>query len=226
MWQSVLFFLPDTASNKPAVACSACLLGHKVRYDGNDKYHATIHKLFEQSLETITVCPETAVGLGTPRPTIQLIKTDAGVHTWNLENPDINPTTALKQFGKTFFTEHPQLVAIVLKARSPSCGYQTTPLFNAAGQQQGLASGLFATEASRQGVLMVDENYFDSPVACREFSFLCYLEQERRQLEKADIKAWQQHYQQRLGLALDAQGTLSALGTAVNQRLETYATTD
>ena len=47
----------------PLVAVSSCLLGEKVRYDGTDKYCASLSELAGQ-IRLVAVCPEVEIGLG------------------------------------------------------------------------------------------------------------------------------------------------------------------
>lgn len=50
------------------ILVSACLLGEKVRYDGNDKNLAHSHlKALEQRGFIVRICPEVAGGLAVPR---------------------------------------------------------------------------------------------------------------------------------------------------------------
>ena len=55
------------------ILISACLLGHKVRYNGSDA--ATGHALLAQwqrEGRAVMVCPEIAGGLATPRPAAEI----------------------------------------------------------------------------------------------------------------------------------------------------------
>lgn len=51
---------------KIRVGISACLLGDKVRYDGNHKHDAFITGTLGKVFEFIPVCPEVAIGMGVP----------------------------------------------------------------------------------------------------------------------------------------------------------------
>jgi uncharacterized protein YbbK (DUF523 family) len=61
------------------ILISACLLGHKVRYNGNDA--ATGHALLAQWQSeglVVAVCPEIAGGLPTPRPAAEITAGSGG----------------------------------------------------------------------------------------------------------------------------------------------------
>ncbi|MCH8537375.1 MAG: DUF523 domain-containing protein, partial [Alkalimonas sp.] len=57
-----------------AVGISACLLGQKVRYDGGHKASEFCLTQLQPHVRYIAVCPENAIGMGTPRPPIRLQK--------------------------------------------------------------------------------------------------------------------------------------------------------
>lgn len=61
------------------ILVSACLLGHKVRYDGRDKAsgHALL-TLWRGEGRLVPVCPEVMAGLSTPRPPAELQHTADG----------------------------------------------------------------------------------------------------------------------------------------------------
>ena len=53
---------------------SSCLLGEKVRFDGNHKHDSFLTGTLGQFFEWVPVCPEVAIGLGIPRPPIRLTR--------------------------------------------------------------------------------------------------------------------------------------------------------
>ena len=124
------------------IGVSACLLGQAVRYDGTDKYNSIVTDVLCKQFECVPICPEMAIGLGSPRPPVQLVKTDTGIRALGRDNPTIDITDPLIQFGNQL--DLSQLSGFVLKSRSPSCGVGSTPLFDANRQETGLVNGLFA----------------------------------------------------------------------------------
>ena len=56
------------------IGISACLVGQEVRYDGSHKRDAYITNTLGQYFDFVALCPEVAVGLGIPRPTIHLVR--------------------------------------------------------------------------------------------------------------------------------------------------------
>jgi len=126
------------------IGVSSCLLGHKVRYDGQDKKHHNVLKLCEQ-FTCIAICPEVAIDLGVPRPPIHLVQLATEIHALGIANPQQDFTDALKDYASNILESFPTLCGYVFKARSPSCGVNSTPLFDAVGKQQlDTTNGIFS----------------------------------------------------------------------------------
>ena len=51
-------------SSKPKLAVSACLLGKKVRYNGDAAEFRVLNRVWSEHLELIGVCPEVGIGMG------------------------------------------------------------------------------------------------------------------------------------------------------------------
>lgn len=60
-------------NNKIKIAVSSCLLGEAVRYDGTDNHIEYITQQLAKEYTLISLCPEMAMGMGVPRPPIQLV---------------------------------------------------------------------------------------------------------------------------------------------------------
>lgn len=98
---------------------SACLLGHKCRYDGKDNYLPAL-TTFLRGKNYICVCPELMAGLGVPRIACE-IKNNKIVNMENIDITSILESGCQLTLRKTL--EFKAEIAI-LKARSPSCGYK------------------------------------------------------------------------------------------------------
>lgn len=130
--------------SKPLVGISSCLTGQKVRYDGQHKFNHWIHTHIAPHVELLPLCPEAAIGMGIPRPPIQLRQTSAGLKAVGRDQGDIDVTAALLNFAESVERVYPQLCGYIFQSRSPSCGLGTTPIFNEHGQETHLGSGLVA----------------------------------------------------------------------------------
>lgn len=137
------FTLPQHEWQKPVVGVSACLLGQKVRYDGDHRHSAILVHQLGPLLRFRDTCPEVAIGLPVPRPPIQVVQVDDDLRVKGVGNPQQDVTEALENVAANLSEP---LSGFVLKARSPSCGHLSTPVHNAGGQQIGMASGAFARQ--------------------------------------------------------------------------------
>lgn len=135
------FTLPQHDWQKPVVGVSACLLGQKVRYDGDHKHSAILVHQLGPLLRFRDTCPEVAIGLPVPRPPIQVVQLDDQLRVRGVDDPQQDVTEALENVAAGM---NEPLSGFVLKARSPSCGHLSTPVHNRNGQQIGMASGAFA----------------------------------------------------------------------------------
>ena len=111
------------SSARPIViGISSCLLGQEVRHDGGHKRHAWINQTLGRFFEFHPVCPEVGIGLGVPRPTIQLTGDVDNPRVTGTENPELDVTEALTDYGRKKARELAGISGYIFKARSPSCG--------------------------------------------------------------------------------------------------------
>jgi uncharacterized protein YbbK (DUF523 family) len=108
----------EESCERPAVLVSACLLGVVCNHRGEGSPHPGVLAL-GPSARLISVCPEVAGGLPTPRPTAERapdgrVRTAAGEDVTHFYERGATHAVALaRAAGAT---------RAVLKARSPSCG--------------------------------------------------------------------------------------------------------
>lgn len=102
---------------KEKIIVSACLLGNKVRYDGNDSYKEEIHALSDK-YDLIPVCPEVLGGLLVPRDPAEII----GSQVLTDKGKDV--TINFKQGAETILEmcKTNQVSKAIMKSKSPSCG--------------------------------------------------------------------------------------------------------
>ncbi len=136
------------------VAISACLLGEQCRYDGSDnKNIELLEKLKDYKL--IPFCPEDFC-FGTPRPTMDLIKTSEGIKAIsNLDGANLTP--CIRGYAKEFFKTNPNIDLLIGKDRSPSCGVCSSKLYNEEKELiDSKAMGIMVKEAQELGVEVSD----------------------------------------------------------------------
>ncbi len=128
------------------IGVSSCLLGEKVRYDGQHKHDSYIAGILSQWFEFVPVCPEFELGLGVPRepmrlegdpdhPRLVTIKTrrdlTGAMQTWcdqRVEN-----------------LEKENLCGFIFKSKSPSSGMERVKVYpENGGMPVKQGRGLFA----------------------------------------------------------------------------------
>jgi len=150
------FLKQQETQTKPQVGISACLCGDKVRYDGRSKGRPELISALEKQLKLQKICPEVAIGMGVPRAPIQLIKDTGKIEARGVENPANDVTVELKDYAsnliKTYSLSNagtPFLCGFIFKARSPSCGVGSTPLYKE-NSVEGVGNGIFSHQIQQQ----------------------------------------------------------------------------
>lgn len=131
-------------TEQPKVGISACLVGQKVRFDGGHKQSHFCLKELGEHVDYQSFCPEVAVGLSIPRPTIRLV--DHGDNIL-LTQPDGSGdvTTKMTQYGEDIASKIDHLSGFIFTAKSPSCGMERVKVYHANGQHSTNSGvGLFA----------------------------------------------------------------------------------
>ena len=106
---------------------SACLLGHKVRYDGRD---CLVKELVDHLLpdQYVTICPEVSGSLPIPRPAAEIqggtgLKVLKGLaQVTDIQGQDISTAFIQGAYAALELAQKFQVTHAVLKANSPSCG--------------------------------------------------------------------------------------------------------
>jgi uncharacterized protein YbgA (DUF1722 family)/uncharacterized protein YbbK (DUF523 family) len=129
----------------PKVGVSACLLGHQVRYDGGHKRDAFVVEALSQHMALVPICPETAIGLGIPRPTIRLMGDIERPRLVGTADAGFDVTRQMEDYAERQVAELGDLCGYILKKDSPSCGMERVKVFNDQGTHaERKGSGVFA----------------------------------------------------------------------------------
>lgn len=141
---------------KIPVGISACLLGQKVRYDGEAKLNPYITETLGQYFHWVPICPEAEAGLGTPRPSMHFEEDGDDIKL-------VQPKTGLDLTQKMteFSTSRVAKVGpydiygYILKARSPSCGMERVKVYRGHGVRPHTnGTGVFAKALKEQHPLL------------------------------------------------------------------------
>ncbi len=117
------------ARTRIRIGVSSCLLGRKVRYDGQHKRDDFLTEVLAPFVEWVPVCPELELGLGVPREPIRLVGRRAAGDTMPrlvAERSGTDHTEAMQAYAERRVAElaGADLDGYVTKKGSPSCGME------------------------------------------------------------------------------------------------------
>lgn len=159
-------------SDRIRLGISACLLGERVRYNGGHKRSALCSEVLAAHFELVPVCPEMAIGLGSPRPPIRLVGDAQAPRALMPQDGDRDLTDALRGQAARVANELDDLSGFILMQKSPSCGLHRVKLYRDNGHLAETASrGVFAAtlHALRPELPLEDEGRLHDPVLRENF---------------------------------------------------------
>jgi uncharacterized protein YbgA (DUF1722 family)/uncharacterized protein YbbK (DUF523 family) len=146
------------------VGVSACLLGERVRFDGQHNRDGFVVDELGKYVDWVPVCPEVEVGMGVPREAVRLLRQRASetIRMVGCKSGE-DWTSRMERFAaarvKALADE--DLAGFVFKARSPSCGMARVKVYDAGAPRrtpEPVGTGLFAAAlAARLPNLPVEE---------------------------------------------------------------------
>lgn len=161
------------------IAVSSCLMGQCVRYDGSHRRNAGIINLQLADVELLPICPEVAIGLGVPRPPVQLVDKDGDIRVLGLEDPTLDVTDKLTTYALEV-AEQAGISGYIFKSRSPSCGLKDVKVYASTGEVIQPGRGLFADTLLRALPLLpvIEDEELQDPAARSRFleQVRCYAE--------------------------------------------------
>jgi uncharacterized protein YbbK (DUF523 family) len=131
------------------IGISACLLGQRVRYDGAHKLNEFVVQSLGRVFEFVPFCPEVGIGLGVPRPPIQLTRVGATLRARGVSDPELDVTEALIAYANRAAPALDALSGFVFKERSPSCGVAGIDVHDSNGSVRHDGVGIFARQLMR-----------------------------------------------------------------------------
>ncbi|MEW7864797.1 YbgA family protein [Aeromonas diversa] len=174
---------------KIKVGISACLLGAQVRYDGGHKRSPFCERELAQHFEFHPVCPEMAIGLGAPRPTIRLVRRDGDIRA-EASNGAFDVTERLIAFSEQKVRELDFLSGYILCAKSPSCGMERVKVYGGEGAaKEGV--GLFARALMEAHPLLPveEEGRLNDPILRENFVLRVFAYHDWQQLAHQGLSA-------------------------------------
>jgi uncharacterized protein YbbK (DUF523 family)/uncharacterized protein YbgA (DUF1722 family) len=171
------------------VGISSCLLGEKVRWNGEHKKDFYIDEILGHYFEWVPVCPEMEVGMGVPREPVYL--------TGSKENPRLvgkqtktDWTGKMRSYSRVRINELQSLnlCGFIFKKKSPSCGLKGIPIYPNKGPR-AIGRGLFADVFIKRypNLPMEDEGRLRDPRNRENFIVRIFSYQRLQQLMNSEF---------------------------------------
>lgn len=136
--------------SKPSIGISECLTNSVVRYDQKSQFNKALIDVLEEIFIIEPICPEVECGLGVPRPPVQLVTVNNKINVIGRDNKNVNVTQQLMKYSKNKVAILDNLSGYIFKAKSPSCGVMTTPIYNIDGDVIEVSNGIFVGAIVKQ----------------------------------------------------------------------------
>lgn len=111
------------------IGLSACLAGQEVRFDKSHKKSNFVMNELSRHIEFKTFCPEVAIGLPIPRPTIRQV-VDEGIIKVCRPDGSGDVTDKLSEYGQQVAKSATDLSGFIFTAKSPSCGMERVKVYH------------------------------------------------------------------------------------------------
>ena len=134
----------NVRSSRIRLGISSCLLGQKVRFDGNHKQDSYLSETLGMYFEWVPVCPEVAIGLGVPRPPIRLVGSPESPRAIGVKDDSLDVTDKLATYGRRQARQLVDLSGYVFKSNSPSCGIERVKIYQRTGIPAKNGRGIYA----------------------------------------------------------------------------------
>ena len=127
------------------IAVSACLLGEKVRFDKGHKRDEFVMDELSNYAEFVSFCPE-HFAFGSPRPSLRMVKEKENLKIIsNKTGDDLTDTLLHSSQNSLEKVKKNDVVGIVFKSKSPSCGLMSSKIYLDNGFVEGKGDGVFAS---------------------------------------------------------------------------------
>ena len=132
-------------TKKITIGISSCLLGENVRYDGVSKKEESLIVQLEKIVQLLPICPEVEIGIPVPRERLLLVGSIENCKMIGEESKK-NWSDAMQEFSRTRIlkSDFKEISGLILKSKSPSCGVQSTEVFDGENLISENGTGLFA----------------------------------------------------------------------------------
>lgn len=164
-------FQAGDAGTAIPVGISSCLLGEAVRFDGGHRHSAFCTENLAPWFAFVPVCPENAIGLGTPRESIHLRRHGDGSVRLVGTKSGRDHTEPMENYATQQSRQLAQLCGYVVAKRSPSCSIERIRIYTEAGTPEAgnTTAGLYMQRFMQMNPLVpVEEDGRLQDAALRE----------------------------------------------------------
>ncbi|MCO4332431.1 MULTISPECIES: DUF523 domain-containing protein [Staphylococcus] len=144
---------------------SACLVGEKVRYDGENKLNSNLKKLVDHGIAK-PICPEILGGLSTPRNPAEIVGGDGfdvlekKAKVIDIQGDDVTREYIKGAMKALDICQKMKCKTLILKSDSPTCSSENiyTGEFNGK-KKQGV--GVFSALLIKHGIQVYNEKNYN-----------------------------------------------------------------
>ncbi|MBE0425654.1 MAG: DUF523 and DUF1722 domain-containing protein [Nitrospirae bacterium] len=176
---------------KIKIGISTCLLGEKVRYDGEHKLDRYITDTLGHYFEWVPVCPEVEYGLPVPRESMHLIGDPASPRIVTVKT-GVDHTEGMKEWAgdKLRQLEREDLCGFIFKSKSPSSGLSGIKVYTPSGMLRNRGTGIFGGAFMRYFPLIpvIDNGRLHNPTLRENFIEQVFLYKRWKEFLKNGIK--------------------------------------
>jgi len=157
--------------NRTRIGTSACLLGKRVRYDGECKRNHYVTDTLGRFFILVPICPEVGCGLPVPREAMRL-EGDPQRPRLVVVSNRTDLTELMLEYCRTKVTEleREELCGFIVKKNSPSCGLFRVKVYNK-GIPPKNGQGLFVAAMAKHfpSLPIEEEGRLDDTAICGNF---------------------------------------------------------
>ncbi len=198
---------------KLKIGISSCLLGNRVRHNGEHKANEWLLTQLAPFVSWIPICPEVEMGLGVPRETMRLVGTPTHSRLVTVKST-ADHTDLAKQTINKILEKDWDLDAFIFKKDSPTCGLERVKVYGSSGIPARTGNGLFA-KAIRDKypkIPMIEEGRLSIPNQREFFLNQLYIFSQFTRIQK-NIRSLQKfHQNHKLQLMAYDPGRYASLG--------------
>lgn len=176
--------LPES-QKRIVIGVSSCLLGEKVRFDGGHKRDSYLCDLLANYVDFLPICPEVAIGMGIPRPSVHLVGDPKKPRMVEVKNSSMDYTDAMINFAQETMKTLTSISGYILKNKSPSCGLKSIKVYQEQKRPPLFGQGIYAKiltefypslpieEEGRLNDPYLRENFIERLFIYKEWQDLC-----------------------------------------------------